>query len=352
MGHSPTKRMRMDIDGEEEEHTTTPAAGTGLSILPCRRHLRPQTFTITTTTTVILNATKGQAFMFPFQYIDWWCTEPETTFIGTRESGRKPSKGFAFATPHKHVLYAHDATNFWYGFKPLRGHVRLSDFLFFYDDLTGGDANKISTLGSDSSYIMAGVHRNAWESSVQLELNTNEDVTNVLRHQHLPKFEYNEASLLDRQDNVILRSGGVYEMDYVFNDPLKGTKMCWYPMQKPKTPVNVADKYKLNLAPTRTMSGELTYDFSPIYPDRTFHNPGEPLHLLVFPDILKADGQYIKMRSHFAMTTSFTYEAYPTPPYANALHATTNHPNYAALKYVDFVVGTKPTYNTRTNIVN
>jgi len=63
---------------------------------------------------------------------------------------------------------------------------------------------------------MAGVHRNGWESSVELELNTNDDVTNVLRHQHLPKFQYNEASLLNRQDNVILRSGGVYEMDYVF----------------------------------------------------------------------------------------------------------------------------------------
>jgi len=154
--------------------------------------------------------------LFPFQYLDWWCTEPDTKFIGTRESGKKASTGFTFATPHKHVLYAHDATNFWYGFKPLRGHVRLSDFLFFYDDLTGGDANKISTLGSDSSYIMAGVHRNGWESSVELELNTNDDVTNVLRHQHLPKFQYNEASLLNRQDNVILRSGGVYEMDYVF----------------------------------------------------------------------------------------------------------------------------------------
>ena len=98
MGHSPTKRMRMDIDAEEEEHTTTPAAGTGLSILPCRRHLRPQIYTITTTTTVILNATKGQAFMFPFQYIDWWCTEPDTKFVGTRESGKKPSSTFTFAT--------------------------------------------------------------------------------------------------------------------------------------------------------------------------------------------------------------------------------------------------------------
>ena len=39
MGHSPTKRMRMDIDAEEE-HTSTPATGTGLSVLPCRRHLQ------------------------------------------------------------------------------------------------------------------------------------------------------------------------------------------------------------------------------------------------------------------------------------------------------------------------
>ena len=352
MGHSPTKRMRMEIDAEVEEHTTTPATGTGLSILPCRRHLRPQIYTISTTTTVILNATKGEAFMFPFQYLDWWYTEPDTKFEGSRESGLRPSTGWSFATPHKHVIYAHDSNNFWYGFKPLRGHVRLSDFLFFYDDLTGGDANKISTLGSDSSYIMAGVHRNAWETSVQLELNTNDDVSNMLRHTHLPKFQYNEASLLDRQDNVILRSGGVYEADYVFQDPLKGTPMCWYPIQKPRKPVNVGDKYKLNLAPTRNVDGALTYKMSPIYPDKTFHNPGEPLHLLQFPDILKADGQYIKMRCHMAMTTTFTYEAYPSPPYQNSVFATSSHPNYAALNYIDFIVGTKPTYNTHTNIVH
>ena len=58
------------------------------------------------------------------------------------------------------------------------------------------------------------------------------------------------------------------------------------------------------------------------------------------------------MQCHFAMTTTFTYEAYPAPPYAKATLATSNHPNYATMKYIDFVVGTKPTYNTRTNIVN
>ena len=56
---------------------------------------------------------------------------------------------------------------------------------------------------------MAGVHRNAWENSVEIELNNNDDVTNMLCYTHLPKFQYNEASLLDRQDNVILRSSGV-----------------------------------------------------------------------------------------------------------------------------------------------
>ena len=352
MGHnSPRKRLRMEVDAEEEEYTTSPAAGTGLSVLPSRSHLRPQKYTISTTSTIILNATKGQAFMLPFQYLDWWCTEPDTTFTGSRESGKTASTGFKLATPHKHIIYAKDSTNFWYGFKPISGHVRLSDFLFFYDDLTGGDTNKVSTLGSDSSYIMAGVHRNAWENSVELELNTNADVTNMLRHTHLPKFQYNEASLLDRQDNVILRSGGVYEADYVFNDPLKPTKMCWYPITAPKIPKLPADTYKLNLAPTRQTTGELTYDFTSIYPQTTFHNPGEPLHVLHFPDILKADGQYIKMRCHCVMTTTFTYEAYPAPPYQNSIFATTNHPNYATLKYVDFVVGTKLTYNTRTNIV-
>ena len=352
MGHnSPTKRLRMDVDGDEDQHTTTPAAGTGLSVLPSRSHLRPQKYTITTTSTIILNATKGEAFMFPFQYLDWWCSEPDTTFTGTRESGNQPATGYKMAKPHKHVIYAADSTNFWYGFKPIHGHVRLSDFLFFYDDLTGGDTNKVSTLGSDSSYIMAGVHRNAWENSVELELNTNGDVSNMLRHTHLPKFQYNETSLLDRQDNVILRSGGVFETDYVFNDPLKGTKMCWYPIKAPVPPKLVSERYRLNLAPTRTMSGDLTYDFSNIYPDRTFYNPGEPLHVLQFPDILKADGQYIKMRCHCVMTTSFTYEAYPTPPYQNSIYATTSHPNYGTLKYMDFIVGTRPTYNTRTNII-
>ena len=81
--------------------------------------------------------------------------------------------------------------------------------------------------------------------------------------------------------------------------------MCWYPIAAPVKPTKATDKYKLNLAPTRGMTGDLTYAFFSIYPDRTFHNPGKPLHLLQFPDILKADGQYIKMRCHFAMTTTF-----------------------------------------------
>ena len=352
MGHqSPQKRSRiMKVDADEDGNTSTPATGTGLSVLPSRYHLRPQKCTISTTTTVIFNATKGQAFMLPFQYLDWWTTEPDTTLTGSRESGAKPSTNFKFASPHKHVLYTSAEQNFWYGFKPISGSVRLSDFLFFYDDLTGGDANKISTLGSDSSYIMAGVHGNAWESSIELELNNHDDVRNMLRHTHLPKFEYNETSLLDRQDNVILRSGGIYTADYVFNDPLKGFKMCWHPVQKPMVPTNIADTLKLNMVPTRLATGELTYNFTNIYPDKTFYTPGEPLHLLHFPD--KADGQYIKMRCHMVMTTNFTYEANPAPPNNNAVMATSSHTNYGTLQYVNFVIGTKPTYNTRTNQIN
>lgn len=302
--------------------------------LPTPRYKHSYDITITKTTQLQLEPTGDSASYFiPHCIFDWWCTEPA-------HDTKLDYYTYNYIPAYKDLLFYEKPAdraarkNFWHFVQPLSGHIELTDFMFFSDDLKAGSTPTEATYGFESAYIMYGRNALPNDGSLTVEQPTGYMSNVLFAKTTLPQCKINRRELMDNPKMVAIHGGNGISIDVPFHDVLTGGARFVLPIANFYANANQGtftnftylpfrNKYFKTGIPALKSDGNalednkywLNFDG---YSINGYGGPstnwGWPADFLWFPSLGKADNTDYKIRASCFMTTHFKVRLYSKWP--------------------------------------